>query len=81
MKMTPAQRTVLKHIATEPKGPDDGVYVPTLHALLRLGFIEPCERMYFGPRKERYRITQAGRVAIFVIPSTQAPGNAPKGGE
>jgi DNA-binding PadR family transcriptional regulator len=59
--VTPAQLTILKHIAIEPKGPDDGVYVPTLRALLQLGLIEPCERMYFGPRKERYRLSAAGR--------------------
>lgn len=69
--MTPAQRTLLKHIAIEPKGHDDGVYLPTLRALRRFGFIEPCERMYFGPRKERYRITEAGRSAIFTIRAAQ----------
>ncbi len=62
--MTPAQRTLLKHIALEAKGPDDGVYMPSVHALLRLGLVEPCERMYFGPRKERYRLSAAGRAFL-----------------
>jgi DNA-binding PadR family transcriptional regulator len=58
--LSPAQWTVLKSFALEPSKRPGDIYGPTLRALLDRGLVEPCERMYFGPREERYRLSAFG---------------------
>ncbi len=62
--MTKGQRLWLAKF--HDKGTILGNDIPekTRQALVGLGLIEECERMYFGPREWRYRLTLHGRQTL-----------------
>lgn len=78
-KVSAAQFRLLQRLADEKEvGPDDGVVLATLFALRDRGYIEACERMYFGPRRERYRLTERGRMRLARRNRSSRPQGAPR---
>jgi hypothetical protein len=61
--MTPAQWTVLKHLAIAGERPAGDIHPATYRTLVGLGLIEDCP-VYFGPRSHCVRVTAKGRDVI-----------------
>ena len=63
IKVSKAQSKVLHRIAERDSGAieADSVAWITSECLLKKKLIEECVRLYFGPRTQRYRLTQAGK--------------------
>lgn len=66
MKVSPVQMAVMVEIDSAVGHELEANDIPTLtfRALLRKGLIEPCARMYFGPRTARYRLTIEAKVLL-----------------
>lgn len=62
--MTKGQRWLLAKIGEKGTILGNDMKEATRNALVGLGLIEECERMYFGPREWRYRLTKHGRETL-----------------
>ncbi len=71
--LTPAQWRVLRDVASQPSIPAEWVNQRTLARLDKLGLVEDCPRMFYGPRAHRVRVTRAGMDLIHVRRAPRAP--------